>query len=198
AAENGKEVTALFELRARFDESNNIEWSQRFEQAGCNVIYGFRDYKVHSKICCITRQTDHGLQHITQLGTGNYNEKTARLYTDLSFVTADPTIGRDAVEFFRNMGLENTSDTYDILWVAPLQIKPQILEHIEEQMALARAGRPCGLFFKTNSVTDKDVIEKLAEASQAGVPVTLLVRGISCIVPGVEGCTEGVRVVSIV
>ena len=198
AAEAGKEVTALFELRARFDESNNIEWSQRFEQAGCKVIYGFRDYKVHSKICCITRQTDHGLQHITQLGTGNYNEKTARLYTDLSFVTADPTIGRDAVEFFRNMGLENTSDNYDILWVAPLQIKPQILEHIEEQMALARAGRPCGLFFKTNSVTDKDVIEKLAEASQAGVPVTLLVRGISCIVPGVEGCTEGVRVVSIV
>ena len=198
AAEAGKEVTALFELRARFDESNNIEWSQRFEQAGCKVIYGFRDYKVHSKICCITRQTDHGLQHITQLGTGNYNEKTARLYTDLSFITADPTIGRDAVEFFRNMGLENTSDNYDILWVAPLQIKPQILEHIDEQMALARAGRPCGLFFKTNSVTDKDVIEKLAEASQAGVPVTLLVRGISCIVPGVEGCTEGVRVVSIV
>ena len=121
--------------------------------------------------CCITRQTDHGLQHITQLGTGNYNEKTARLYTDLSFITADPTIGRDAVEFFRNLGLENTSDNYDILWVAPLQIKPQILEHIEEQMALARAGRPCGLFFKTNSVTDKDVIEKLAEASQAGVDV---------------------------
>ena len=198
AAEEGKEVTALFELRARFDESNNIEWSQRFEQAGCKVIYGFRDYKVHSKICCITRQTDHGLQHITQLGTGNYNEKTARLYTDLSFVTADPTIGRDAVEFFRNMGLENTSDNYDILWVAPLQIKPQILEHIEEQMALARAGRPCGLFFKTNSVTDKDVIEKLVEAARAGVPVTLFVRGICCLVPGVPEATEGVRVVSIV
>ena len=114
AAENGKEVTALFELRARFDESNNIEWSQRFEQAGCKVIYGFRDFKVHSKICCITRQTDSGLQHITQLGTGNYNEKTAKLYTDLSFITCDATFGRDAVEFFRNMGLENTSDNYDI------------------------------------------------------------------------------------
>ncbi len=198
AAEAGKEVTALFELRARFDESNNIEWSQRFEQAGCNVIYGFRNYKVHSKICCITRQTEDGLQYITQLGTGNYNEKTARLYTDLSFITTDATIGRDAVEFFRNMGLENTSDNYDILWVAPLQIKPKMLEHIDEQIALARAGAPCGLFFKTNSITDKQLIEKMAEASQAGVPVTLLVRGISCIVPGVDGFTENVRVVSIV
>ena len=198
AAENGKEVTALFELRARFDESNNIEWSQRFEQAGCNVIYGFRDFKVHSKICCITRQTDHGLQHITQLGTGNYNEKTAKLYTDLSFVTCDATFGRDAVEFFRNMGLENTSDNYDIMWVAPLQIKPMILAGIDTQIEHARAGEPCGLFFKTNSITDKDVIEKIVEASQAGVPVVLFVRGISCIVPGLEGCTDNVRVVSIV
>ena len=198
AAENGKQVTALFELRARFDESNNIEWSQRFEEAGCNVIYGFRDYKVHSKICCITRQTEHGLQHITQLGTGNYNEKTAKLYTDLSFITADETIGRDATEFFRNMQLENASDNYDILWVAPLQIKPAIIEGIDKQIALAREGKPCGLFFKTNSVTDKEIIVKLAEASQAGVPITLLVRGISCLVPGVEGYTDNVRVVSIV
>ena len=198
AAENGKEVTALFELRARFDESNNIEWSQRFEQAGCNVIYGFRDFKVHSKICCITRQTEHGLQHITQLGTGNYNEKTAKLYTDLSFITTDETFGRDATEFFRNMGLENTSDNYDIMWVAPLQIKPMILAGIDTQIEHAKAGEPCGLFFKTNSVTDKDVIEKIVEASQAGVDVTLFVRGISCIVPGLEGCTDHVRVVSIV
>ena len=198
AAENGKEVTALFELRARFDESNNIEWSQRFEQAGCKVIYGFRDFKVHSKICCITRQTEHGLQHITQLGTGNYNEKTAKLYTDLSFITADETFGRDATEFFRNMGLENTSDNYDIMWVAPLQIKPMILAGIDTQIEHAKAGEPCGLFFKTNSVTDKDVIEKIVEASQAGVDVTLFVRGISCIVPGLEGYTEHVRVVSIV
>lgn len=198
AAESGKQVTALFELRARFDESNNIEWSQRFEEAGCNVIYGFRDYKVHSKICCITRQTENGLQYITQLGTGNYNEKTAKLYTDLSFITADETIGRDATEFFRNMQLENASDNYDILSVAPLQIKPGIIANIDEQIALAREDKPCGLFFKTNSVTDKDIIVKIAEASQAGVPVTLLVRGISCLVPGVPGYTDNVRVVSIV
>lgn len=198
AAESGKQVTALFELRARFDESNNIEWSQRFEEAGCNVIYGFRDYKVHSKICCITRQTENGLQYITQLGTGNYNEKTAKLYTDLSFITADETIGRDATEFFRNMQLENASDNYDILSVAPLQIKPGIIANIDEQIALAREGKPCGLFFKTNSVTDKDIIVKIAEASQAGVPVTLLVRGISCLVPDVPGYTDNVRVVSIV
>lgn len=198
AAENGKEVTALFELRARFDESNNIEWSQRFEQAGCKVIYGFRDFKVHSKICCITRQTSDGIQHITQLGTGNYNEKTARLYTDLSFITCDKTIGRDAVEFFRNMGLENTSDNYDILWVAPLQIKPMIIAGIQAQIDRAKSGKACGLFFKTNSITDKDLIEKIVEASCAGVPVTLFVRGISCIVPGLQHATENVRVVSIV
>ena len=198
AAEAGKEVTALFELRARFDESNNIEWSQRFEEAGCNVIYGFRDYKVHSKICCITRQTDSGLEHITQLGTGNYNEKTAKLYTDLSLITTSPSIGRDAMEFFRNMALENASDNYDVLWVAPLQVKPLILKNIDDQIALARAGKPCGLFFKANSVTDKDIIDKIAEASQAGVKTVMLVRGISCLVPGVEGYTENVRVVSIV
>ena len=198
AAENGKQVTALFELRARFDESNNIEWSQRFEEAGCNVIYGFRDFKVHSKICCITRQTDNGLQYITQLGTGNYNEKTAKLYTDLSFITTDETFGRDATDFFRNMALENASDDYDILWVAPLQIKPYIIAGINKQIELAKQGEPCGLMFKTNSITDHAIIDKLAEASQAGVPITLLVRGISCIVPGVEGYTDNVRVVSIV
>ena len=198
AAENGKQVTALFELRARFDESNNIEWSQRFEEAGCNVIYGFRDFKVHSKICCITRQTDNGLQYITQLGTGNYTEKTAKLYTDLSFITTDETFGRDATDFFRNMALENASDDYDILWVAPLQIKPYIIAGINKQIELAKQGEPCGLMFKTNSITDRAIIDKLAEASQAGVPITLLVRGISCIVPGVEGYTDNVRVVSIV
>lgn len=198
AAENGKEVTALFELRARFDETNNIEWSQRFEQAGCNVIYGFRDFKVHSKICCITRQTENGLQHITQLGTGNYNEKTAKLYTDLSFITTDAAFGRDAVEFFRNMQLENTSDNYDVLSVAPLQIKPMILRRIDQQIALAAEGKPSGLFFKTNSITDIDIIEKLVQASQAGVPTTLFVRGISCIVPGLDGYTHNIRVVSIV
>ncbi len=198
AAEAGKEVTALFELRARFDESNNIEWSQRFEQAGCNVIYGFRDYKVHSKICCIARQTKRGVQYITQLGTGNYNEKTAKLYTDLSYLTTNETFGRDATEFFRNMALENASDDYDILWVAPLQIKAMILASIDREIAKARMGEPCGLFFKTNSITDKEIIEKIAEASQAGVPITLFVRGISCILPGVAGFTDNVQVVSVV
>lgn len=198
AAEMGKEVTALFELRARFDESNNIEWSQRFEQAGCHVIYGFRNYKVHSKICCITRQTDSGLQYITQLGTGNYNEKTAKLYTDLSFITTDQKIGKDAMRFFRNMALENTSDEYKTLWVAPLQIKQNILRKIDEQIAIRQAGGQAGLFFKTNSITDKDIIQKITEASQTGVQCTLLVRGISCIVPGVKGYTENVCVVSIV
>lgn len=198
AAENGKQVLALFELRARFDESNNIEWSHRFEEAGAQIIYGFADCKVHSKICSITRRTDEGIQYITQLGTGNYNEKTARLYTDFSFITTRPEIGKDAVEFFRNMNLENTSRAYKHLWVAPLQIKQNILASIDEQIELAKAGKPCGLFFKTNSVTDKDAIEKIAEASRAGVPVTMLIRGISCIVPGVKGHTENVRVVSIV
>ncbi len=199
AAENGKHVTALFELRARFDESNNIEWSQRFEQAGCNVIYGFRDYKVHSKICCITRQlSDGSIQRITQLGTGNYNEKTAKLYTDLSFITTDEEFGQDATEFFRNMQLENVSDNYNVLRVAPLQIKPMILENLDRQIALAQAGKPCGAFLKANSITDKDVIEKIAEASQAGVGITLFVRGICCLVPEVKGMTDNVRVVSIV
>lgn len=198
AAENGKEVTALLELRARFDESNNIEWSQRFEEAGIHVIYGFQNYKVHSKICAITRQTDRGLQHITQLGTGNYNEKTAQLYTDLAFITTDRTIGRDAVEFFRNVNLENISDNYDLLWVAPLQIKASIISRITQQIERAEQGKPCGLFFKTNSITDKDIIEKIVQASQAGVPTTLFVRGISCIVPGISEFTENVHVVSIV
>ena len=198
AAENGKEVTALFELRARFDEANNIEWSQRFEEAGCNVIYGFEYYKVHSKICCITRQTADGVQHITQLGTGNYNEKTAKLYTDLSFITTDKGFGRDAVEFFRNMALENISDNYEYLQVAPLQIESRIIELLDQEMAKAREGEPCGVFLKTNSVTDTKIIRKIAEASQAGVPVTMLVRGICCLIPQVKGYTENVHVYSIV
>lgn len=198
AAENGKDVTALFELRARFDESNNIEWSQRFEQAGCNIIYGFRDYKVHSKICAITRRGADGLEFITQLGTGNYNEKTAKLYTDLSMITADPKIGEDASMFFRSMQLESATDDYQMLMVAPLMIKKGICAYIDEEIAKAHAGKPAEILMKTNSVTDKDVIEKLAEASRAGVKVTMLVRGISCLVPGVEGETENIRVVSVV
>ncbi len=198
AADAGKDVTALFELRARFDESNNIRWSQRFEEAGCNVIYGFHDYKVHSKICSIVRRTPEGVQYITQLGTGNYNEKTARLYTDFSFITTNPDIGYDARVFFQNMGMESASRAYQTIRVAPLQIKQEICERIDKQIDLAQQGLPCGLFFKTNSITDKNIIEKLTEASQAGVPTTLLVRGISCLVPGVEGYTDNIRVVSIV
>ncbi len=198
AAENGKQVTALCELRARFDESSNIEWSQRFEEAGVEVIYGFLDYKVHSKICSITRKGPDGPQHITQLGTGNYNEKTARLYTDFSCITSDEQIGDDATEFFHNMGTEAISDDYQALWVAPLQIKENIIAGIDEQIELARAGKSSGLFFKSNSVTDKEIICKLVEASQAGVPVTLFVRGICCLVPGIVGYSENIRVVSII
>lgn len=198
AAENGKEVTALFELRARFDESNNIEWSQRFEEAGAHVLYGFNDYKVHSKICCITRQTEKGVQYITQLGTGNYNEKTARLYTDLAFITTDKSFGRDAMAYFRNMGLEHISDEYDLLLVAPLQIKTRICSLIDEEIHKAEQGEPCGVFLKTNSITDKKIIKKLSEASNAGVPIVLFVRGICCLVPGIAGATENIRVVSVV
>lgn len=198
AAEAGKEVTAVFELRARFDESNNIEWSQRFESAGCKVLYGFRDLKVHSKVCQITRQTPNGIQYITQLGTGNYNEKTASLYTDFSFMTTDRTIGEDVTVFFRNLSLENLSDEYNTLWVAPLMIKQNIIKEIDEQILRQREGLPSGLFFKTNSITDKDIIDKIVEASQAGVRCTLLVRGISCIVPGLADYTANICVVSIV
>lgn len=153
---------------------------------------------MHSKVCCITRQTPEGLQYITQLGTGNYNEKTAKLYTDFSFITSDPRIGLDAVQFFRNMALENTSNDYSTLWVAPLQIKQNILAGIDDQIRKHREGQPSGIFFKTNSITDKEIIEKIVEASQAGVKCNLLVRGISCIVPGVEGYTDNVCVDSIV
>ena len=166
-------MTALFELRAASTRQQH-QWSQRFRQAGCNVIYGFRDFKVHSKICCITRQTEHGLQHITQLGTGSYNEKK-RSCTPTCRSSPPTRRSGAATEFFRNMGLENTSDNYDIVWVAPLQIKPMILAGIDTQIE-REAGEPCGLFFKTNSVTDKGVIEKIVEASQAGVDVTLFVR----------------------
>lgn len=198
AAENGKEVTALFELRARFDENNNIEWSQRFEEAGCNIIYGFRNFKVHSKICAITRRTSEGLQFITQLGTGNYNEKTAKLYTDLSMITCDPVVGEDAAQFFRCMQLEAVCDDYQKLWVAPLMIKQKLSESIDAEIAKAREGKPAEIMMKTNSVTDRDIIEKIVEASNAGVKVTMLVRGISCLVPGIKGATENVRVVSVV
>ena len=198
AAENGKDVTALFELRARFDEFNNIEWSQRFEEAGCHVIYGFKDYKVHSKICCITRNLSDGTQHITQLGTGNYNEKTAKTYTDFSYITTNEEFGKDAIAFFKNMQLESISSEYKKLSVAPMQIKTLIMDEIDKQIELKKHGKSAGLFFKTNAITDKDIIKKLVEASRAGVETTLLVRGVSCIVPGIENLTDNICVVSIV
>lgn len=198
AAENGKEVTVLMELRARFDEQNNIEWAQRLEEAGCNVIYGFDGYKVHSKICLITRR-DHGkISYITQIGTGNYNEKTSKLYTDLSLITANPAICKDAVEFFNNMGLGNLEGKYEHLWIAPVGLKPGVMQAIDEEIAKAKAGNPARIIMKMNSLTDRDVIDKLAEASQAGVEIKLIIRGICCLIPGIQGLTDHISVISIV
>lgn len=199
AAEAGKDVTALFELRARFDENNNILWSQRFEEAGAKVLYGFENYKIHSKVCAIVRRKANGqVERFTQFGTGNYNETTAKLYTDMSYFTSNEEFGRDAEEFFRNLALENISDNYKLMRVAPLQIKQTIIKHIDEQIALKQQGKPCGVFFKTNSVTDNQIIRKIVQASKAGVYVTILCRGISCIVPGLKKYTKNVEVVSIV
>lgn len=195
AAENGKEVLVLIELRARFDEQNNIDWSERLERAGCRVIYGFEGFKVHSKVCLITRLEHGNPRYITQIATGNYNEKTAELYTDLSLVTADQNIGRDAAEFFRNMFIGNLEVTYQHLMVAPQCMKSRILDLIDEEIAKGRDGQ---IILKVNSVTDIDVINKLAEASRAGVRIMMLVRGICCLLPGVPGHTENIRVFSIV
>ena len=198
AAENGKEVMVLMELRARFDEQNNIEWAQRLEEAGCNVIYGFDGYKVHSKICLITR-SDHGkISYIAQIGTGNYNEKTSKLYTDLSLITANPAICSDAVAFFNNMALGNLEGKYQHLWIAPVGLKPGVMDAIEKEISKARSGRPARVIMKMNSLTDKDVIDKLAEASQAGVEIKLIIRGICCLIPGLEGMTDRISVISIV
>ncbi len=195
AAENGKEVLALIELRARFDEQNNIDWSERLETAGCRVIYGFEGFKVHSKVCLITRLEHGNPRYVTQIATGNYNEKTAAQYTDLSLITADQNIGRDAAEFFRNMSIGNLDETYKHLMVAPNCMKSRIMELIDEEMQKGKDGQ---IIFKVNSVTDIDVINKLAEASCAGVRIMMLVRGICCLLPGVPGHTENIRVFSIV
>ena len=195
AAENGKDVTVLIELRARFDEQNNIDWSERLEEAGCKVIYGFEDYKVHSKICLITRN-DHGImRHITQVGTGNYNEKTAKQYTDVSLITSSDSIGADAAAFFKNMALGNLDGSYQRLLVAPNGLKNPILKLMDEQICLGDKGY---ILLKFNSLTDIDIIQKLSEASQAGVKVDMIIRGICCLRPGVPGKTENVSVTSIV
>ena len=195
AAENGKEVTVLIELRARFDEQNNIDWSERLEEAGCRVIYGFDGYKVHSKICLITYRNRNEIQYITQVGTGNYNEKTAAMYTDLSLMTADPRIGKDAAEFFKNMSIGNLQGSYQYLIVSPVSLKSSILQMMDEEIQKGKDGR---IVMKMNSVTDVDFIRKVSEASCAGVRVDLIVRGICCILPGVPEYTENVRVMSVV
>ncbi len=195
AAENGKDVTALIELRARFDEQNNIDWSERMEEAGCKIIYGFEDYKVHSKICLITRRERGAVRHITQVGTGNYNEKTAKQYTDVSLITADESIGQDAGAFFNNMALGNLSGRYNRLFVAPTSLKNNILKLMDEQIAKGEDGY---ILLKFNSLTDIDIIAKLREASCAGVTVEMIVRGICCLLPGIPGHTENITVTSIV
>ncbi len=195
AAENGKDVTVLIELRARFDEQNNIDWSERLEEAGCKIIYGFEEYKVHSKVCLITRNDRGVMRHITQVGTGNYNEKTAAQYTDVSLVTASESIGADAAAFFKNMALANLQGSYQRLLVAPNGFKNQILFMINEQIRLGAEGY---ILLKFNSLTDIDIIQKLSEASCAGVQVEMIVRGICCLLPGIPGKTENIRVTSIV
>lgn len=195
ASENGKEVTVIMELRARFDEQNNIDWANRLEKAGCRVIYGSGAYKVHAKLCLITRRALNRTRYITHVGTGNYNEKTAELYTDLALITSNEEIGLDAANFFRNMDLDNLYGEYRHLLVAPYGFKNEILEFIRRETAKEERGR---IMIKINSITDRDIIDKLAEASQAGVRVKLIVRGICCILPGVPGATENISVMSVV
>lgn len=195
AAENGKEVTVLMELRARFDEQNNIDWSETLEEAGCNVIYGFENFKVHSKICLITRKDGSDIQYITQVGTGNYNEKTAKLYTDLSLMTSNHEIGIDASKFFKNMSTGKVDGNYDKLLVAPVNMKKRILKFIDEEIAKGSDGR---IILKMNSLTDRKLMDKLKEASCAGVKINMIIRGICCLVPGIKNKTENIEVHSIV
>ena len=198
ASENGKEVVVLVELRARFDEESNIEYSRKLEEAGCRVIYGLNGLKVHSKLCLITRKTEAGLSYITQIGTGNYNEKTSKLYTDLSLITANQEIGQEAAEVFACLLRGETIQETHTLLVAPNCLQDKVLAMMDEEIEYARNGEEAYIGVKINSLTDKDIIGKIVEASQAGVKVEMIVRGICCLVPGVEGYTENVKVVSIV
>lgn len=195
AAENGKEVLVLMELRARFDEENNLAWSKMLEESGCQVIYGTEGFKCHSKICLITLRNHNKTSYLTQIGTGNYNEKTNAMYTDLSLMSVDPAIGEDAAAFFRNMLVNRLDGDYRQLCVSPFRIKEMLLEQIDRQIALGKEGYIC---IKANSVTEREVIDKLAQASQAGVEVQLIIRGICCILPGVPGETENIHVTSLV
>ena len=198
AAENGKEVLVLMELRARFDEENNINYSEILEEAGCKVIYGIDGYKVHSKVCLITKKNSRGIYYITQIGTGNYNESTSKIYTDLSLLTASKAIGRDATKFFHNISVFHLEGEYDHLLVAPNSLKNNIIKYIHREKMKAESFQPSGIFMKMNSLADRQIIDALAEASCAGVPIFLLVRGICCLRPGIPGKTENIRVESIV
>lgn len=198
AAENGKEVTVLMELRARFDEQNNIEWAERLEEAGCTVIYGSEGFKCHSKICQLTYREGMALTRLTLLGTGNFNEKTAKLYSDFMLMTAHPGIGEDANLFFRNLSLGNLRGDYRFLGVAPVGLKPLIMRGLDREIQRALAGEPARVFFKLNSLTDREVIDKISEASCAGVRVDMIIRGISCLKPNIAGKTENVHVRPIV
>ena len=198
ASENGKQVDVLVELKARFDEANNIRWSRRLEDAGCHVVYGIDGLKVHSKLCLITRKDDDEIQYISQIGTGNYNEKTARLYTDLALITSNPEIGKDAFNVFQAILLGNTVDTSDVLLVAPQCLQAPILDMIDKEIEHARAGEPSYIALKMNSLTDKKIINKLAEASETGVKIDMIIRGISCLQSGIVGKTDNITIKSIV
>lgn len=198
AAENGKEVVVLVELRARFDEENNIGWSRLLEDAGCQVIYGLDGYKVHSKLCLITRKNGDQVEYITQIGTGNYNEKTSRLYTDLSLMTANVEIGLEASNVFQALSKGEVVEHSEHLLVAPKCLQNKVLAMLDEEIAHARNGEEAYAGFKLNSLTDKKIIDKLIEASEAGVKIDMVVRGICCLIPGVEGKTENIRIISIV
>lgn len=198
AAENGKEVLVLVELKARFDEENNIEWSRRLEDAGCRVIYGLDGYKVHSKLCLVTRKSEGQVEYYTQIGTGNYNEKTARLYTDLSLMTANVEIGVEAAKVFQALSMEETVDNVEHLLVAPRCLQSRILSMIDEEISYAKEGKEAYIGLKMNSLTDKKIIDKLIEASQAGVKIDMVICGICCLIPGVKGRTENIQVRSIV
>ena len=195
AAENGKDVTVLIELRARFDEQNNIDWSERLEEAGCKIMYGFEGFKVHSKICLITRKEQQDISYITYIGTGNFNEKTAELYTDLALLTSNRDIGMDAVNFFKNMAISNLNGTYKHLLVSPYELKNRVISLIRAEARKKEKGL---IIIKMNSITDIDIIHELAKASSVGVKIHLIIRGICCIIPGVEKHTENITVTSIV
>lgn len=198
AAEKGKEVLCVLELRARFDEQNNINYATMLEEAGCTVIYGLSDYKIHAKLCLITRKVHNQIRYITQVGTGNYNEKTSELYTDLSFISTDQAMGEDATHVFQALCMGEVVDSTKSLWVAPNCFEPNVIKYIDEQIEACRSGKEGYIFIKVNSLNDMEIMEKLIEASQAGVKIEMVIRGICCLCPGVEGYSDNIRIKSIV